>query len=169
MPGRGPAPKNPNSRARRNEQNIPQREIVVSFVPQPALEDIYGDTNPATQQPWTDQTLQFWDTLATFPPLKTQGLQQTQWLDLARTMVIDDAFNRGDTRLGPERRLQLAQYGITPDSLGTSPEKKTDIASCRLLSHRITMATADEAEDKRRASRAAADVRGRYRSLKAVD
>ena len=117
MPGRGPAPKNPKTRARRNEQNIPQREIVVSFVPQPALEDIYGDTNPATQQPWTDQTLQFWSTLATFPPLKTQGLQQTQWLDLARTMVIDDAFNRGDTRLGPERRLQLAQYGITPDSL----------------------------------------------------
>lgn len=154
MPGRGPAPKNPNSRARRNEQNIPQREIVVSFVPQPALEDIYGDTNPATQQPWTDQTLRFWDTLATFPPLKTQGLQQTQWLDLARTMVIDDAFNRGDTRLGQERRLQLAQYGITPDSLAR---------------HRITMATADEAEDKRRASRAAADVRGRYRSLKAVD
>ena len=154
MPGRGPAPKNPKTRARRNEQNIPQREIVVSFVPQPALEDIYGDTNPATQQPWTDQTLQFWDTLANFPPLKTQGLQQTQWLDLARTMVIDDAFNRGDTRLGPERRLQLAQYGITPD---------------RLARHRITMATADEAEDKRRASRAATDVRGRYRSLKAVD
>ena len=154
MPGRGPAPKNPKTRARRNEQNIPQREIVVSFVPQPALEDIYGDTNPATQQPWTDQTLQFWSTLATFPPLKTQGLQQTQWLDLARTMVIDDAFNRGDTRLGPERRLQLAQYGITPDNLAR---------------HRITMATADEAEDKRRASRAAADVRGRYHSLKAVD
>ena len=42
MPGRGPAPKNPKTRARRNEQNIPQREIVVSFVPQPALEDIYG-------------------------------------------------------------------------------------------------------------------------------
>ena len=154
MPGRGPAPKNPKTSARRNEQNIPQREIVVSFVPQPALEDIYGDTNPATQQPWTDQTLQFWSTLATFPPLKTQGLQQTQWLDLARTMVIDDAFNRGDTRLGPERRLQLAQYCITPDSLAR---------------HRITMATADEAEDKRRASRAAADVRGRYHSLKAVD
>ena len=135
MAGRGPAPKNPKSRARRNQQNIEQRETVVTFVPQPKLTDIYGPTNPATDEAWTNQTLRFWDTLSEFPPLKTQGLQETQWLDLARTMILDDAYNRGDTKLGPERRLQLAQYGITPDSLAR---------------HRITMATADEAEDKRR-------------------
>ncbi|MER0121732.1 hypothetical protein ABRP63_10005, partial [Corynebacterium sp. KPL2623] len=108
MAGRGPAPKNPKSRARRNQQNIEQREIVVTFVPQPKLTDIYGPTNPATDEPWTNQTLRFWDTLSEFPPLKTQGLQETQWLDLARTMILDDAYNRGDTKLGPERRLQLA-------------------------------------------------------------
>ena len=77
MAGRGPAPKNPKSRARRNQQNIEQREIVVTFVPQPKLTDIYGPTNPATDEPWTNQTLRFWDTLSEFPPLKTQGLQET--------------------------------------------------------------------------------------------
>ncbi|QQU97795.1 hypothetical protein [Corynebacterium amycolatum] len=154
MAGRGPAPKDPKKRARQNKQNIEQREIVVSFVPQPALQDIYGNTNPATEEPWTTQTLKLWATLADFPPLKTQGLQETQWLDLARTMILDDQFNRGNTRVAAERRLELAQYGITPDSLAR---------------HRITMATADEAEDKRRSSKAAADVRGRYRSLRAVD
>ena len=72
----------------------------------------------------------------------------------ARAKILDDAVISGELRHAAEARLQMAKFGIAPDDLA------------RL---RIQFAQADEVEEKRRSSRAGADVRGRYKGLKAVD
>ena len=152
LAGNGPPPKDPSRRARRNKDASPMRIVEVSEVEQPRLEDIYGDENPATGEPWSFATLRLWDEIGEFA--RVQLLQDAQWSLFARAMVLDDAVNRGDLRSASEARLQIAKFGIAPDDLARM---------------RIQLAQADEADEKRRSSRSGADVRGRYKSLKAVD
>jgi hypothetical protein len=132
MAGRGPAPKDPNKRARKNSDPIPLRVVHKDPATQPELADLLGETNPLTGGPWHQATLRFWQHLAEFPT--TTNLQDAQWSSLARAMMIDDAMVSGETKLAAESRLRLAKYGIDPDDLA------------RL---RIQIVQADEAEEKR--------------------
>jgi hypothetical protein len=132
MAGRGPAPKDPNKRARKNSDPIPLRVVHADPAKQPELADILGEINPLTDAPWHSATLRFWQYLSEFPT--TANLQSAQWASLARAMMIDDAMVSGETKLAAESRLRLAKYGIDPDDLA------------RL---RIQIVQADEAEEKR--------------------
>lgn len=147
MAGRGPAPKDPTKRARRNKDPISLRVVQRDPDPQPRLEALLGKTNPLTDAPWTMPTLLLWEQLAEFPT--TSGLQAAQWSSLARAMMIDDAMMSGMTKLAGEARLRLAKYGIDPDDLA------------RL---RVQIVAADEAEERRPAPRSQA--RRRYGDLK---
>lgn len=151
MAGRGPAPKDPARRVRRNADPIPMRVIQTEPVEQPALIEVLGEINPMTDAPWQRATLRLWSELAEFP--STDMLQPAQWSLLARTMMLDDAFVSGDMKAATESRLQLQKFGIAPD----------DVARLR-----IQFAQADVA-DEQRGTRKAASVKGRYAGLKLAE
>ena len=132
MAGRGPAPKDPNKRARRNKDPIGLRVVHAEPDPQPELTALLGEENPLTGEPWRMPTLLLWQQLGEFPT--TNALQAAQWSSLARAVMIDDAMLSGKTALASEARLRLAKYGIDPDDLA------------RL---RVQIVAADEAEEKR--------------------
>lgn len=152
MAGNGPPPKDPAKRARRNKDTMGMRVVEVEPTDQPSLESLFGELNPATGEPWKRATLMLWEQLGEFA--RVQLLQDAQWSLFARAMILDDAVISGELRHAAEARLQMAKFGIAPDDLA------------RL---RIQFAQADEVEEKRRSSRSGADVRGRYKGLKAVD
>lgn len=132
MGGRGPQPKDPTKRARRNADPIPQRVFVAAPADQPSLGELLGKTNPLTGAEWHQATIIFWQQLAEFPT--TANLQAAQWSSLARALMIDDAMVSGELRLAAEARLRLSKYGIDPDDLA------------RL---RVQIVQADEAEERR--------------------
>lgn len=132
MAGKGPAPKDPTKRARRNSDPIPMRVVVAEPVEQPSLTELLGKVNPLTDTEWHQATLLFWGQLSEFPT--TAELQPAQWSSLARALMIDDAMFSGKTGLAAESRLRLAKYGIDPDDLA------------RL---RVQIVAADEAEERR--------------------
>jgi hypothetical protein len=147
MAGRGPAPKDPSKRVRRN--SAPTNNVV-SITPdsQPSLFDMFGVTNPATDEDWHPATERFWTELGTFPT--TAYLVGAQWTLLGVATMLFDRVVRGKLGYAEEMRRELAAFGIAP----------ADLARLR-----ITFAVADEAEEKRRPASSAA----RYAALRAVD
>lgn len=128
MPRKGPAPKL-EGRIRRNADPIPLTVVDIPATYQPMLEEVMGATNPLTGQEWTQQTLDFWDQLKTFPT--TCDLRGAQWWLLGRAMMVDDAVMRGDSKLAAEARQTLAKFGVASD----------DVARLR-----IVFAAADKAD-----------------------
>ena len=124
------------------------RVVEVEAVPQPPLTEVIGDVNPITSQPWQPASLRLWSELAEFPT--TELLQAAQWSLLARAMMMDDALVAGHVTQATEARLQLQKFGIAPDDLA------------RL---RITLAQADEADQKRAPKKPS---KGAYGDLKVV-
>lgn len=153
MAGRGPAPKDPNKLAGHGAAKARQGEMTVinvAPVPQPDLVKLLGKVNAATGEEWHPSTLVLWKNLGEFPSLG--ALQSAQWAVLARAMMLDDAFMRGELKHAAELRLQLQKFGVAPD----------DVARLR-----IVFAQADEADSKRPAPGASArERRGQIKVLR---
>lgn len=148
MAGRGPSPK--ANKVRRNKDSQPLHVVEVEPAAQPPLEDLVGEVNPITGEPFTVSTLRLWGELADFATLGL--LLDAQWSLLARAMVLDDAVMRGDAKWASEARLQLQKFGIAPDDV---------------LRMRVQVVQVEEAEEKREVVRGS---RGsRWSGLKAVD
>ncbi|WP_291474193.1 hypothetical protein [Corynebacterium sp.] len=116
---------------------------------QPSLEDLVGEVNPVTGEPFTPMTLRFWDELSEFATLGL--LMNAQWSLLARAMVLDDAVMRGEAKWAAEARLQMAKFGIAPDDV---------------LRMRVQIVQADEAEAKSEVASAASSGRRGIRAVK---
>ena len=116
---------------------------------QPSLEDLVGDVNPVTGEPFTPMTLRFWDELSEFATLGL--LLDAQWSLLARAMVLDDAVMRGEAKWAAEARLQMAKFGVAPDDV---------------LRMRVQIVQADEAEAKSEVVSAASSGRRGIRAVK---
>ena len=131
MAGRGPAPKRPQDRARTNKDGAEWRVITMSPEAQPSLEDVLGDVNPVTREPWTESGRLLWSQLGGHPT--TRALLPAQWSSLARAVAFDEAALAG--RVPPsEPRLRFAKFGIDPDDM---------------LRMRVQVVAADEAEGRR--------------------
>lgn len=144
--------KDPSKRARRNAP-AQMRVVEVKPVKQPSLAEIFGmEENPMTGYLWSQGSLRLWSDLGDFASLGL--LQSAQWSLLARGVALDDASLNGFPKYATEARHHFAKFGITPADLATM---------------RIQFAQADEAEERRRTSRSAADSRGTYKGLRAVD
>lgn len=139
MAGRGPAPKDPSKRARRNADPVPLRVIVAEPVPQPEL--------PAGRS-WPDATRDWWGMWGASP--LSAEFTASDWSFLLDTAVLHAEFWSGKMSVAAELRLRVAKFGATPED------------RARL---RIQFAQADEA-DERRGTRKAASARERYRGLK---
>lgn len=144
MAGRGPAPKDPARRARRNKDPQPLRVIEVEPVAQPDLPTSPDDGG------WPAATVQWW-TMWSDHPISTD-FTSLDWEYLATTALCHAAVWSGDLKQMPELRLRVAKFGQTLED------------RARL---RITFAQADEADEKRGTRQASS--RDRYEGLSLVD
>lgn len=104
MAGRGPAPKDPAERRRRNAE--PTLTVVT------ASDEPMGPTLPANID-WPDQTMDWWDTWRTSAQAST--FTATDWAFLLDTAVLHMAFWDGDRSAASELRLRVAKFGATPE------------------------------------------------------
>lgn len=150
MAGKGAVPKSPERLAGNGaaKARASQMKIVESApVPQPALPEFMPSGDP-----WPVRTLDWWE-MWSDDPLSAE-FRATDWAELMDTALIHAEVWSGNTKMAGELRLRTQMFGTTAES------------RARL---RIQYAAADEADEKRRSSKAGADVRGRYKGLKAVD
>ena len=127
MSGRGPAPKNPEARARRNADPIALRIIRADPTSQPDLPDVMPNGDP-----WPGQTLAWWRMWCESP--LSPDFTANDWSELLDAAVLHGLVWTGEAKWLPELRLRVAKFGATPDD------------RARL---RITFAQADDAESKR--------------------
>lgn len=136
MAGRGPQPKDPSKRARRNKEPAPLKVVPAVPVEQPPLPTFYvSETDPDTGEVrrkrfrWPKVTERWWCMWGA-SPLSTD-YTDTDWAFLADTALLHARYWSGDLRVAAELRLRVAKFGATPED------------RARL---RITFAVADNAE-----------------------
>ena len=155
MAGRGPAPKDPNRRARKNADPTALRVIRAEPIAQPELPDfdvqVEIDGALVSQSfVWPERTRSWWRMWGESP--LSSDYTQTDWDFLLDTARLHAAFWSGDTKQASELRLRVAKFGATPED------------RARL---RIQFAAADEADEKR--AHTGGSSRDRRGPLRAVE
>jgi hypothetical protein len=105
MAGRGPAPKDPAERRRRNADPVALTVVT-------APDEPIGPELPANID-WPDQTIDWWETWRTSAQAPT--FTPTDWAFLLDTAVLHMAFWDGDRSAASELRLRVAKFGATPE------------------------------------------------------
>ena len=105
MAGRGPAPKDPAKRVRRNVDPVPTTVV--------AADDVLR--GPELPQPysWHPQTRAWWDTWRRSP--QAQAMTATDWDFMLDTAVLHTGMWMGEAKLAAEVRLRVAKFGATPE------------------------------------------------------
>lgn len=134
MAGRGPAPKDPRRRVRRNKQET-DNSTVIQFEKgeQPDLSPDWD---------WPDETLEWWKMWADSP--LSEHFMATDWSFLHDTAMLHARYWQGDIGVAAELRVRVAKFGATPED------------RARL---RIQFADADDADGASREARS--DTRAR--------
>lgn len=127
MAGRGPAPKDPRRRARRNADSTPTTVLRHERASAPSL----PPKGPAGLS-WPAATKRWWSTWKASPQAEHFG--STDWSFLLDTAALHARFWHGDVAVAPELRLRVAKFGATMED------------RARL---RMQFAAADEADEKR--------------------
>ena len=104
MAGRGPAPKDPEQRRRRN---VDEPMTIVQ-----ADGQRHGPDLPETHE-WPQATLDWWETWRTSAQAAT--FTATDWSFLIDTAVLHAEFWLGDRSVASELRLRAAKFGATPE------------------------------------------------------
>lgn len=144
MAGRGPAPKPSDKRARRNSDPVGITLVESEPVAQPPLPEVMPNG-----EEWPEQTVNWWR-MWRKDPLAAE-FRFTDWSELMDCAVVHGQLWSGRMSVAAELRLRTAKFGATAED------------RARL---RIQYAAADEADEKRRGSRSAADTRGAYKGLR---
>lgn len=111
MAGRGPAPKDPEKRRRRNADPAPTSVVASDGrVRGPRLP---GDVLPAGEQ-WHPRTQAWWTTWRKSPQAKT--FTATDWDFLLDTALMHHTmWAKGRWEFAAELRLRSAKFGATPE------------------------------------------------------
>ena len=104
MAGRGPAPKNPDDRRRRNAT------LPVTVVAKDGK--VHGPELPDSHE-WPAATSAWWQTWRESPQAST--FTDTDWSFLLDTAVLHAEFWLGDRSVAAELRLRAAKFGATPE------------------------------------------------------
>jgi hypothetical protein len=129
MPGKGPVPKDPEKRARRNAPPTPLRVLTLTPVSAPTLPDDLLDESEV----WHPATLRWWQRWCESPLSDTWT--GVDWSFLEETAVLHHEYMKKRTfTLGSELRLRESKMGATEEDRN------------RL---RIISADADKKDDKR--------------------
>ena len=157
MAGRGPAPKDPNKRARRNGDPVALRVLTAEPMAQPPLPDfdvqIEVDGDLVSQSfAWPARTREWWQMWADSP--LSGDFTSTDWSELLDTALIHAQFWNGNVKVAGELRLRVAKFGATPEDRAR---------------RRIAFASAEMAEDDAAKSTGQQSARQRRGPLKAVE
>ena len=149
MAGRGPQPKDPNRRARGNQDPIPLRVIHTEPVTQPELPSFdiqvtYEDHIEAVEFQWPERTREWWRMWAESP--LSAEFSSSDWDFLLDTAMLHAKFWTGHMTVAAELRLRVSKFGATPED------------RARL---RIVFASAEDADDRRESKKRASDSRQR--------
>jgi len=107
MAGRGPAPKDPRRRARRNADGVPTTVIAFTKGTQPPLPELDGTD-------WPDRTREWWAMWGETP--LADHFMDIDWQFLLDTALLHAAvWGAGDFSKLPELRIRVAKYGATPE------------------------------------------------------
>lgn len=139
MAGRGPAPKDPTKRARRNSDPIPTTTIRFERGAQPELPAEYD---------WPTPTRAWWDNWAKAP--QAEHFMQTDWDFLLDTALVHAEVWSGNNERAGELRLRVSKLGATAEDRA-----------------RLRLAFA-EADEKDAARPAGSTARERYADLRMV-
>ena len=117
MAGNGPAPKDPNRRARRNAAPNALRVVIAAPTEQPDLPSfdvvvkIDGEM-VTTEFVWPERTREWWRMWGESP--LSDDFTQTDWDFLLDTAVLHQAlWHYGDMSVIAELRLRVAKFGAT--------------------------------------------------------
>ncbi|MFD6364363.1 hypothetical protein ACFWFX_31660 [Streptomyces roseolus] len=115
MAGRGPAPKDPSKRRRRN---VAEPETVLhpdDELRGPELpEGVLGDDADGTPNEWHPMTQLWWDSWRT--SAQAQTFTATDWLFLIDTALMHHTmWAKGRWEFASEVRLRAAKFGATPE------------------------------------------------------
>ena len=139
MAGRGPAPKQPGTRARRNKADANFRLVEFTPTPQPILPTIQvEDDGDLVEFRWPAITQEWWRMWAESP--LAVDFTDSDWSFLLDTALLHAQFWKGDTKQASELRLRVAKFGATPEDR---------------LRLKIQFEVADEVEEKGQKRRAA--------------
>lgn len=105
MAGRGPAPKDPSQRRRRNADPVPT--VVVA-----ADGEVRGPELPAGYD-WPLATREWWETWRSSP--QAQTFTDTDWGFLLDTALLHAELWAGNAAVASELRLRVAKFGATPE------------------------------------------------------
>lgn len=145
MAGRGPAPKDPSERRRRN-----RTEELTVLTNDGATR---GPDLPAGVD-WPDVTREWWETWRRSPQAAT--FTDTDWSFLVDTAVLHMEFWDGDRSVAGELRLRAAKFGATPEDRARlkiavgEPEKpaaRTKSPAARSRRDRVLRAVGDGSTD----------------------
>ncbi|MGW1828813.1 phage terminase small subunit [Streptomyces tubercidicus] len=115
MAGRGPAPKDPSKRRRRNADEpetviTPDDELRGPELPAGVL----GVDKKGVPYEWHPMTVAWWDTWRTSP--QAQTFTDTDWAFLLDTALMHTSmWSKGQWTLAAEVRLRAAKFGATPE------------------------------------------------------
>ena len=105
MAGRGPAPKDPSQRRRRNATPAPSQTLAEDGeVRGPDLPDGFD---------WPDPTRAWWQTWRT--SAVAQAMTSTDWDFLLDTALLHADLWSGNGAVAAELRLRVAKFGATPE------------------------------------------------------
>ena len=104
MAGRGPTPKDPSERRRRNVAEPLTVLVADGASVGPSLPDSLD---------WPDVTREWWETWRRSAQAKT--FTDTDWSFLLDTAVLHMEFWDGDRGVAAELRLRAAKFGATPE------------------------------------------------------
>ncbi|MFG2292069.1 hypothetical protein [Streptomyces sp. NPDC048603] len=116
MAGRGPAPKDPAKRRRRNATEpetvvTPDDELRGPELPEGVL-GVDEDTGRVVE--WHPMTQRWWDSWRTSPMAQT--FIETDWLFLIDTALMHHTmWSKGRWEYASEIRLRAAKFGATPE------------------------------------------------------
>jgi hypothetical protein len=108
MAGRGPAPKDPGRRARRNADPAPQTILRFEQAAAPELPDWPGGDGD-----WPKRTREWWAMWQASP--QAEHFSSTDWDFLLDTALIHARLWNGEASAAPELRLRVAKFGATPE------------------------------------------------------
>ncbi|MFI1705515.1 phage terminase small subunit [Streptomyces griseoruber] len=132
MAGRGPAPKDPTKRRRRNASEpetvlVPDDELRGPELPTGAL-GVDEDTGEVVV--WHPMTRLWWDAWRRSPMAQTFG--ETDWLFLIDTALMHHTmWAKGRWEFASEVRLRAAKFGATPEDRARLKLKVDDPVNAR--------------------------------------
>lgn len=111
MAGRGPAPKDPTTRVRRNADQKPATVVAQD-------DELRGPDLPddalADSEPWHPRTMAWWDTWRR--SAQAQAFTATDWDFLIDTALMHHTmWSKGRWEFASELRLRAAKFGATPE------------------------------------------------------